>query len=87
MKYDFKKLEQGWIEHSPNDATYNSAVQYFNYRMHGVRDMDPVSRRRVRELARCLYEFRNKITTASPTDLRWYQRQVGQIRERVNLLR
>lgn len=54
--------EERWIEHSADDASYESACEYFQYRMYVQRDMTVIAdKRRLGTMAWALYEYRNRI--------------------------
>lgn len=54
--------EERWIEHSPDDTSYESACEYFQYRMYVERDMTVIAdKRRLGQIAWALYEYRNHI--------------------------
>lgn len=68
--------EKRWIEYSPDDTTYDSAIRYFNYRINVARDMEPIiNRRKIREMAYCLYKFTNKLAQADAGDIAYFKRR------------
>ena len=67
--------EKRWIEHAPDDGSFESAIRYLNWRMCCQRDLEPiVNRKQFREEALFLWKFRNKVTEvneAAPTHSRF----------------
>lgn len=52
--------EKRWIEYSPDVSTHESASKYFEYRMFVIRDMEPISGRRLLEITYTLFKYRNR---------------------------
>lgn len=52
--------EKRWIEYSPDVSTHESAAKYFEYRMFVIRDMEPISGRRLLEITYTLFKYRNR---------------------------
>ncbi len=68
--------EQRWIELSPNDTGYESAIRYFNHRMCVSRDMEPyTSLRRLREEAYFLWKYRNKAVDPDYGDVAFMKKE------------
>lgn len=56
--------EKRWIEFSPDNSSYESAVVYFKTRMYVTRDMEPISNlKKLRDNAYTLWAYRNKAAT------------------------
>lgn len=54
--------EERWIDYSPDDSSYESAVEYFKWRMNYQRDMQVIrDKRHLCNFAYALYEYRNKV--------------------------
>ena len=54
--------ERLWIEKSPDDSSYESAIQYFKSRIYVERDMAPPAQLKdMRESAIILWSYRNKV--------------------------
>lgn len=68
--------EKRWIEYSPDDTTYDSAIRYFNHRMCVARDMEPITAsRRLREMAYFLYKYRNKAVDVDMGDKAHFEKE------------
>ena len=62
--------EKLWIEMSPEDSSYESAIKYFKTRMYVKRDMEPITKlKEMREKAYVLWSYRNKIVCMDSGDL------------------
>lgn len=65
--------EERWIQYSPDDRTYKSAISYLKWRQNVKRDMQPIiDTRRFRQLAYALTNFRNHVITCDNGDERHY---------------
>ena len=54
--------EKLWIEMSPEDSSYESAIKYFKARMYVKRDMEPSTKlKELRETANVLWSYRNQV--------------------------
>ena len=54
--------EKLWIEMSPEDSSYESAIKYFKTRMYVKRDMEPSTKlKELRETANVLWSYRNQV--------------------------
>tara|TARA_X000001036_G_C20516389_1_gene740286 strand:+ start:670 stop:1008 length:339 start_codon:yes stop_codon:yes gene_type:complete len=54
--------EKLWIEMSPEDSSYESAIKYFKTRMYVNRDMEPNTKlKELRETANVLWSYRNQV--------------------------
>lgn len=68
--------ERRWIEYSPNDTTYQSAIRYFNHRMCVARDMELIANnRRLSEMAYALFKFRNKAIDPDMGNMAHFERE------------
>lgn len=74
----FAKHEVLWEEHSPDDASYESAVLYLRYCMHDARTMPLMKdRRRLRDTAMSLHEYRTRFVGITTADRNYYFQETG----------
>lgn len=68
--------EQRWIEFSPDNTSYESAIVYFKTRMYVTRDMEPISNlKKLRDIAYTLWAYRNKAATCDFGDTAYMKKE------------
>lgn len=74
----FAKHEIDWEEHSPDDSSYESAIVYLKYKMNVERSMPVIKdRRRLREAAWALHEYRTHSVAVTAADLNFMHQETG----------
>lgn len=75
-------LEERWIQFSPDDASFSSAVRYLNTRMFKDRDLEPIAdMRKFNELAYNLTLMRNKLGQVDPVMPTYIEDMTGKVFE------
>lgn len=69
----YAKLEEKWIEHSPEDDSFESAYSFLQYAMNVERSMTVMSDvRKISQVALALHRYRTQATDCPPEAKRYY---------------